>query len=136
MIIAATWLFGAAAVIVVNLNDWATVAMPTALGALLGGMAAMSTAALIAQRDVRPIMLAAIEGSDGRIAAPDVLTRLVVTWLLCSTVPCMVIAGLIVVRPDRWISPSERHRDSRVGGGARRGTRGSARDVSDFPIDS
>jgi adenylate cyclase len=106
MIIAATWLFGAAAVIVVNLNDWTIVAIPTTLGALLGGMAAISTAALIAQRDVRPVMLAAIEVSEGRIAAPDVLTRLVVTWLLCSTVPCAVIAGLIVVRPDRWISPA------------------------------
>jgi class 3 adenylate cyclase len=105
MVIAATWLFGAAIVIVVNLNDWAVVAVPTALGALLGGMAAISTAALIAQRQIRPVMLAAIEVSDGRIAAPDVLTRLMVTWLLCSTVPCAVIAGLIVVRPDRWISP-------------------------------
>jgi adenylate cyclase len=105
MVIGATWLFGAAAVILVNLNGWATVAMPTALGALLGGMAAISTAALIAQQDVRPVMLAAIEVSDGRITAPDVLTRLMVTWLLCSTVPCAAIAGLVVIRPDRWISP-------------------------------
>jgi len=105
IVIGATWLFGAAAVILVNLNDWATVAMPTALGASLGGMAAISTAALIAQQDVRPIMLAAIEVSDGRITAPDVLTRLMVTWLLCSTVPCAAIAGLVVIRPDRWISP-------------------------------
>jgi class 3 adenylate cyclase len=106
MILAATWLAGAAAVILLNTDSWSQIAVPTALGALLGAMAAISTAALITQRHVRPIVLTAIEGSGGAITAPDVLTRLMVTWLLCSTVPCAVIASLIIIRPNRWLSAS------------------------------
>jgi adenylate cyclase len=105
-ILAMTWLAGGVAVILLNLHSWSQVALPTALGAFLGSMTAIATAALITQRHVRPIVLAAIKGPDGAIAAPNVLTRLMVTWLLCSTVPCAVIAGLIVVRPTRWPSPS------------------------------
>jgi adenylate cyclase len=106
MILAVTWIVGGAAVIVLNLNTWKDVALPTVVGILVGGMAAISTAALIALRHVRPIVLTAIERSGGAITAPDVLTRLMVTWLLCSTVPCAVIAGLIIIRPNRWLSAS------------------------------
>jgi class 3 adenylate cyclase len=105
-ILAVTWIVGGAAVIVLNLNAWKDIALPTAVGTLVGGMAAISTAALIALRHVRPIVLTAIEESGGAITAPDVLTRLMVTWLLCSTVPCAVIAGLIIIRPNRWLSAS------------------------------
>jgi class 3 adenylate cyclase len=103
MILAAAWSIGAAAVVMLNLNSWTVVGLPTAVGALLGAMAAISTAALITQRYLRPLVLAAITGQDGAISAPDVMTRLMVTWLLCGTVPCLVIAGLIVVRSDGWI---------------------------------
>jgi adenylate cyclase len=103
-ILAATWLMGAATVILLNSDSRSEIALPTALGALLGAMAAISTAALITQHHVRPLVLAAIAGSEGGIAAPDVMTRLVVTWLLCSTAPCAVIAVLIIIRPNDWIT--------------------------------
>ena len=106
VILAATWLVGAAAVILLNLQSWSEVALPTALGTLLGALAAISTAALITQRYIRPLVLAAITGAEGAIAAPDVMTRLVVTWLLCSTAPCALIATLVVVRSNGGIGAS------------------------------
>lgn len=103
-ILAGTWFAGGATVILLNIGSWAELALPTVLGALLGAMAAINTAALITQHDLRPIVRTAIKGSGGAISAPDVLTRLMVTWLLCSTLPCGVIACLVVFRSNGWIA--------------------------------
>lgn len=99
-ILAGIWFAGGATVLLSNSSRWTDIALPTTLGALLGAIAAISTAALITQHDLRPIVLTAIKESGSSISAPDVLTRLMVTWFLCNTVPCGVIAGLVVVQSN------------------------------------
>jgi adenylate cyclase len=105
MIFAATWLLGGAAVILINLHNWTQIVVPTVLGVFLGATAAASIGVLLAQPIIRPIMLAAIHGSDSGVKAPGVLKRLIMMWLLCSTLPCGVIAGLVVIRSTGWIIP-------------------------------
>jgi class 3 adenylate cyclase len=103
LIFVATWSAGGAAVVLLNLDAWTKVAVPTSLGAVLGAVMATSTSALLVKPTLRPVVLAAIKGSGRRIAAPGVLTRLMITWLLCSTIPCGVIAVLLVLQFYGWI---------------------------------
>lgn len=54
---------------------------------------------------VRPILAAATHTSERLIAAPGVLARLILLWLLCSALPCAVIVALVVVRANGWLIP-------------------------------
>ncbi|MGH3849444.1 MAG: adenylate/guanylate cyclase domain-containing protein, partial [Pseudonocardiaceae bacterium] len=58
---------------------------------------------LLTQRTLRPVVLAATQGSEGVVIAPRVLTRLVGMWLLGSGLPCAAIAALVLMRSNGWI---------------------------------
>jgi adenylate cyclase len=78
-------------------------ALPILLGVLLGGVAAAGTGMLFAQRTLRPIMRAATLGLEPRLAVPGVFARLVLLWFLCSALPIVVIAALVVLRSYGWL---------------------------------
>ncbi len=100
-----TWLVSGVISIGLNINGGVAVIVPTALGVVLGGSAAAGTGLLLTIDIVRPILAAATHTSERLVAAPGVQARLILLWLLCSALPCAVIAALIVVRSNGWLIP-------------------------------
>ena len=70
---------------------------------VFGGTAAAFLGLLLTQRPLRPILLAATQGTDGAVIAPRVFTRLVGMWLLGSGLPCLAIVGLVLTRSNGWL---------------------------------
>ncbi|OBK80062.1 adenylate/guanylate cyclase domain-containing protein [Mycobacterium sp. 1274761.0] len=104
-LLAGTWVVSGAMSVLINHDGGIPVIVPTALGVILGGSAAAGIALLLTLRIVRPILAAATSTSERLIAAPGVLARLILLWLLCSALPCFVIVALVVVRSNGWLIP-------------------------------
>lgn len=106
MLLAATWAVSGVAFVALNISGGLALAVPTFLGVIFGGIAAASISLLLAERSLRPILVAAAqesEGSEGIVAAPGVLARLMSLWLLSSALPCAVVLALIFVRSHGWV---------------------------------
>jgi adenylate cyclase len=103
MILAVVWAVSGSTYLVLNLDGLAALWIPTLLAVVFGGSAASSLSLLLTQRSLRPIMLAATQGTEGLVVAPSVLTRLVGMWLLGSGLPSLAIAGLVLSRSNGWI---------------------------------
>jgi len=103
MILAAVWAVTGATYLLFNLDGLAALVVPTLLATVFGGTAAAFVSLLLTQRSLRPILLAATEGSEGAVIAPRVLTRLMGMWLLSSGLPCLAIVGLVLTRSNGWI---------------------------------
>ncbi len=103
MILAAVWAASGVTYLVSNVDGLKTLAVPALLAIIFGGTAAASSSLLLTQRSLRPILLAATQGSDGLVVAPGVLTRLVGMWTLGSGLPCLAIVGLVLARSNGWI---------------------------------
>jgi adenylate cyclase len=103
IILAVVWAVSGISYLVLNLDGLAALWIPTLLAVVFGGSAASSLSLLLTQRSLRPIMLAATQGTEGLVVAPSVFTRLVGMWLLGSGLPCLAIAGLVLARSNGWI---------------------------------
>ncbi len=103
MILAAVWALSGVTYLLGNLDGLAAVGVPTLLAVVFGGTAAAFLGLLLTQRPLRPILLAATQGSDGAVIAPRVFTRLVGMWVLSSGLPCLAIVGLVLTRSNGWI---------------------------------
>jgi adenylate cyclase len=103
VILAVVWAASGMTILLANLDGLATLALPVLLAVVFGGTAAASLSLLLTQRSLRPIMVAATQGTEGLVVAPSVLARLVGTWLLGSGLPCLAIAGLVLTRSNGWI---------------------------------
>jgi adenylate cyclase len=103
IILAVVWAVSGVTYLVLNLDGLAALWIPTLLAVVFGGTAASSLSLLLTQRSLRPIMLAAAQGTEGLVVAPSVITRLVGMWLLGSGLPCLAIAGLVLTRSNGWI---------------------------------
>ena len=106
-ILLATWAACGAVLMLVNHGGGLSLLLPIGLGVVLGGVAAAGTALLLAQRTLRPIMVAATRGSPPRLATPGVFARLVLMWFLCSALPVVIIATLVILRTNGWIIPKD-----------------------------
>jgi adenylate cyclase len=104
-LLAGTWVVSGACSILLNLDGGVGIIVPTALGVALGGSAAAGIGLLLTMSIVRPMLAAATHASERLIAAPGVLARLILLWLLCSALPCAVIVALVVVRSNGWLIP-------------------------------
>jgi len=102
-ILAVVWAVSGIGYLLLNLDGFAVLWIPTVLAVVFGGTAAASLGLLLTQRSIRPILLAATQGSEGLVVAPAVLTRLIGMWLLGSGLPCLAIAGLVLTRASGWI---------------------------------
>ncbi|MGH9208293.1 MAG: adenylate/guanylate cyclase domain-containing protein, partial [Acidimicrobiales bacterium] len=103
IILASTWLASGGIFILLNFHGAVALAVPILLAVVFGGIAAAALSLLLTQRTLRPVVLAATQGSEGVVIAPRVLTRLVGMWLLGSGLPCAAIAALVVMRSNGWI---------------------------------
>ncbi len=104
-LLGATWVVSGAVTTLLNLDGGISIAIPTLLGVVLGGGAAATIGVLLTQQIARPILLAAAGASERLVAAPGVLARLILLWLLCSAIPFGVIVALIFVRSNGWLIP-------------------------------
>jgi adenylate cyclase len=102
-ILLAAWGAAGATLMLLNRDGGAALLLPILLGVLFGGPAAAGTGMLVAQRTLRPIMRAATLGLEPRLAVPGVFARLVLLWFLCSALPIVVIAALVVLRSYGWL---------------------------------
>jgi adenylate cyclase len=103
LILAATWAASGAIFLALNLDGGLTLAVATLLAVVFGSSAAAGLSLLLTQRSLRPILVAATQGSEGLVIAPRVLTRLVGMWLMGCGLPCAAIVALIVIRSNGWI---------------------------------
>jgi adenylate cyclase len=104
-ILVGTWAMCGVVLMAVNYRGGASLLLPILLGVVLGGIAAAGTGLLLAQRTLRPIMVAATRGCEPHLATPGVFARLVLMWFLCSALPVLIIAIFIVLRSNGWIIP-------------------------------
>jgi adenylate cyclase len=103
LILAATWAASGVIFLALNLDGGITLAAATLLAVVFGGSAAAMISLLLTQRTIRPVLIAASQGSEGAVLAPRVLTRLVGMWLMGAGLPCAAIAALVVIRSNGWI---------------------------------
>jgi adenylate cyclase len=103
LVLAATWAASGVIFLALNVDGGITLAAATLLAVVFGGSAAAMISLLLTQRTIRPILIAASQGSEGAVVAPRVLTRLVGMWLMGSGLPCAAIAALVVIRSNGWI---------------------------------
>jgi adenylate cyclase len=103
LILAATWAASGVIFLGLNLDGGVTLAIAIFLAVVFGGGAAAGLSLLVTQRSIRPILVAATQGSEGVVVAPRVLTRLVGMWLMACGLPCAAIVILIVIRLNGWI---------------------------------
>ncbi|MGB6206838.1 adenylate/guanylate cyclase domain-containing protein [Mycobacterium sp.] len=103
LILAATWAASGVIFLAFNLDGGLTLAVATLLAVVFGGSAASGLSLLLTQPSLRPILVAATQGSEGVVIAPRVLTRLVGMWLMGCGLPCAAIVALIVIRTNGWI---------------------------------
>ena len=99
------WSACGAVLMLVNYRGGVSLLLPILLGVVLGGIAAAGTGLLVAQRTLRPIMVAATRGSEPHLATPGVLARLVLMWFLCAALPVAIIATFVILRENGWIIP-------------------------------
>lgn len=104
-ILLTAWGVSGAILMLGSRNAGAALLLPALLGVVLGAPAAAGTGMLLAQRTLRPIVVAATLGREPRLAVPSVIARLVMMWFLFSALPIGVIAVLIVLRSYGWLIP-------------------------------
>lgn len=105
VLLVGTWVASGTISVLLNRDGGASIMVPTALGVLLGGSAAAGIGILLTTNIIRPMLAAATHASERLIAAPGVWARLILLWLLCSALPCLVIVALVVVRANGWLIP-------------------------------
>jgi class 3 adenylate cyclase len=105
LLLSGTWIVSGTISALLNVEGGVGVIVPTALGVVLGGSAASGVGLLLTTKIVRPILAAATRTSERLIAAPGVLARLILLWMMCSGLPSLVIVALVVVRSNGWLIP-------------------------------
>jgi adenylate cyclase len=105
VLLSGTWVVSGAISVLLNLGGGMGVVVATAFGVVLGGSAATGIGLLLTMQIIRPVLAAATHASERLVAAPSVFARLILLWLLCSALPCLVIVALVVVRTNGWLIP-------------------------------
>ena len=105
MLLSGTWAVSGVISVLLNLGGGAGIVVATAFGVVLGGSAATGIGLLLTMDIVRPMLAAATQATERLVAAPGVWARLILLWLLCSALPCLVIVALVVVRSNGWLIP-------------------------------
>jgi adenylate cyclase len=104
-ILSAPWALIAAVFIPLNLDGGVGIAVLISSAILFGATATVCTGFLFTHRTLRPLMAAATGDLDTRDTAPSVQGRLFLMWTMCTALPGIGIALLIVLRVNGWIIP-------------------------------
>ncbi len=101
----APWVLGAAVMIPLNLGARVEVQVVIGSALLFGAIATVCTGFLFTLRTLRPL-LAGVTKDFSEITpstAPGVRARLLLMWGVCTALPGIAIASLLVMRSNGWI---------------------------------
>ncbi|MCT7662172.1 adenylate/guanylate cyclase domain-containing protein [Mycobacterium deserti] len=101
----APWVLSAAVMIPLNLGAEPEMQVVIASALLFGAIATVCTGFLFTMRTLRP-MLAGVTKDFSEITpltAPGVRARLLLAWTVCTALPGIAIASLLVMRSRGWI---------------------------------
>lgn len=90
------WLASGAVVFLVNADSGARTLALIALAVVFGGAVIAFLGYLVTAATLRPVIAAAMAASPPHRPAPGVMQRLTLTWSLCSGLPVIAIAAIIV----------------------------------------
>jgi class 3 adenylate cyclase len=104
-ILVVPWILTGAIFIPLNLDGGAKGALVIGTAILFGAAASMCTGFLFTQRTLRPLTAAAAGGFETRQEAPGVAARLALMWTICTALPGIGIALLVLMQSKGWIIP-------------------------------
>ncbi|MCV7283487.1 adenylate/guanylate cyclase domain-containing protein [Mycolicibacterium flavescens] len=101
----APWLLTAAVLVPLNLDARPTTLAVIGSAMLFGAIATVCTGFLFTLRTLRPVLTSvAPDPSTPRLTAPGVRARLLLMWLVCTALPGLAIATLLVMRNRGWLT--------------------------------
>jgi class 3 adenylate cyclase len=98
----APWLLTAAIVVPLNLHSGTDILAVMGSAILFGVIATASTGFLFTLRTLRPVM-AGVPTDAGRAPVPGIRSRLFLMWTVCTALPGLGIAVLLVLRYRHWL---------------------------------
>lgn len=98
----APWGLAAAVLVPLNIDAGPTGLIVLASAILFGAIATVCTGFLFTIRTLRPL-LAAVPAHLTRPAAPGVRARLLLMWTVCTALPGLAIAILLIMRSNGWL---------------------------------
>ncbi|MCX2934855.1 adenylate/guanylate cyclase domain-containing protein [Mycobacterium sp. CVI_P3] len=98
-----TWLLSGLVLVLLNYRHGAAAVVFIVLAVAYGAATSSGAALLFGQRVLRPVIAAARTNDDQPFTAPGVLARLLQMWLLCSALPTVGIAVLVMMHAHGWI---------------------------------
>lgn len=100
----APWVLTAAVLIPLNLNAGPEALAVIGSAMLFGAIATVCTGFLLTLRILRPVLASVGPDSTApRWTAPGVRARLLLMWTVCSALPGVAIASLLVMRNNGWL---------------------------------
>jgi adenylate cyclase len=98
----ATWAASGAVFVVLNLDSGSGVVCVIGAALLFGGATTSCMGYLVTQRTLRPVIAAAMRTATADTQIPGVLARLVITWVLFSSLPIAGIAVILLASANGW----------------------------------
>jgi class 3 adenylate cyclase len=98
----ATWAVSGAVFVLINLDSGSGVVCVIGAALLFGGATTSCMSYLITQRTLRPVIAAAMRTATADTEIPGVLARLVITWVLFSSLPIAGIAIILLASAHGW----------------------------------
>lgn len=100
----APWILTAAVLVPLNLDAGSEALAVIGSAMLFGAIATVCTGFLFTLRTLRPV-LASVSPDSGtaRLTAPGVRARLLLMWTVCTALPGVAIAALLVMRNNGWL---------------------------------
>jgi adenylate cyclase len=101
----APWVVGAAVMVPLNLGAPVDIQVVVGSALLFGAIATVCTGFLFTLRALRPVLAGVTTDFRGitPITAPGVRARLLIMWAVCTALPGIAIASLLIMRTNGWI---------------------------------
>lgn len=100
----APWILTAAVLVPLNLDSGSEALAVIGSAMLFGAIATVCTGFLFTLRTLRPVLASvAPDSTTPRLTAPGVRARLLLMWTVCTALPGLAIASLLIMRNNGWL---------------------------------
>nr|WP_090275434.1 adenylate/guanylate cyclase domain-containing protein [Mycolicibacterium komanii]CRL68399.1 putative adenylate/guanylate cyclase [Mycolicibacterium komanii] len=100
----APWILTAAVLVPLNLDAGSEALAVIGSAMLFGAIATVCTGFLFTLRTLRPVLASvAPDSTTPRLTAPGVRARLLLMWTVCTALPGVAIAALLIMRNNGWL---------------------------------
>ncbi|GAT06970.1 adenylate/guanylate cyclase domain-containing protein [Mycolicibacterium novocastrense] len=100
----APWILTAAVLVPLNLDAGSEALAVIGSAMLFGTIATVCTGFLFTLRTLRPVLASvAVDSSTPTLTAPGVRARLLLMWTVCTALPGVAIAALLIMRNNGWL---------------------------------